>query len=278
VLRGNHRQPIFFGPDDYARFEVVLCDALERYDAKLLAYCWMTNHVHLAVRVAEAPLGAVIRVVASRYARWLQQSVPTTGHLFERRYWARLVEADRYLAALVRYIHLNPVRAAMVADPRDYRWSSHCAYLRVRPCPGWLCVDPVLEAFGASPEAARDAYQRFMSVTPSAEELEQLRIRVRAGRPESTREAATVPPACDGRAVPARTLELIAAAVAGEYGVRVPDLQSPRRDAVLVEARAEVARRALRAGVATLEQVARHLGRAPSTFSRLLNRRDGRPR
>ena len=125
VLRGNHRCAIFAVSDDCLCFEDILSRALKRCGASLFAYCWMTNHVHLAVRIAEVPLGAVMGIVASRYARAKQRVLATTGHLFERRYRARLIDADRYLLALVRYIHFNPVRARMVAAPGDYRWSSH---------------------------------------------------------------------------------------------------------------------------------------------------------
>ncbi len=153
VLRGNHRQAIFCDGDDYLGFEEIVAHALDRYGASLFAYCWMTNHVHLAIRVADAPLGAVMSIVASRYARAKQRSLSTTGHLFERRYRARLVDADRYLLALVRYIHLNPVRARMVTDPRDYPWSSHRAYLGA-PCPPWLRIEPVLGVLGTMADAA----------------------------------------------------------------------------------------------------------------------------
>lgn len=95
VLRGNHRQAIFDGSDDYLCFEDIVARALEHYGASLFAYCWMTNHVHLAIRIADAPLGSVMRIVASRYARAKQRAVATTGHLFERRYRARLVDAAR---------------------------------------------------------------------------------------------------------------------------------------------------------------------------------------
>jgi REP element-mobilizing transposase RayT len=279
VLRGNHRQPIFRAPDDYLWFEAVLEQALDRYGARLLAYCWMTNHVHLAVQVGEAPLGEVMRVTASRYARRLQRAVPTTGHLFERRYWARLLDAPRHLAVLARYIHLNPVRAAMVADPCDYRWSSHAAYLGVQPPPRWLAIEPLLAHFGAPDDTARRAYLQFMAGTPGEDEFEQLRVRASPGRPKAgTRESQPPLPARAAAVLSPPTLEAIAAAVANQHGIRVADLTSRRRTAVLVRARTEVARRALREGVATLSQVARHLHRAPSSLSRLLNDHGGRPR
>lgn len=270
VLRGNHRQAIFSQDDDYLRFEEIVARALERYGASLFAYCWMTNHVHLAVRIAEAPLGAVMGIVASRYARAKQRTLETTGHLFERRYRARLVDADRYLLALVRYIHLNPARAAIVNDLRDYRWSSHRAYLGA-PCPDWLHIEPVLDMFGASSDAARAAYRRFMNAVPDAGEREAITPNARPGpkhHPESG------PPGRvrhSGSRPSSRDLDAIMAAVAAEHGVAMDDLLSKRRHPKLVRARKEIARRTLLEGTANLSQVARRLNRAPTTLSGLLH-------
>jgi putative transposase len=275
VLRGNHRQSIFDGSDDYRCFEHIVAGALERYGASLFAYCWMTNHVHLAIRIADAPLGSVMGIVASRYARAKQRPVPTTGHLFERRYWARLVDADRYLLALVRYVHLNPVRAGMVADPRDYRWSSHRAYLGAVG-PDWLRVGPVLDRLGPSAAAARAAYRRFMSETPAATEREVLSPVARsspahANWPECVTPATPLPYMRDAR-LP-RDLEAIAAEVARAQNVTLQELRSKQRRLDLVRARGEVARLALLEGAANLSQVARYLNRAPSTISGLLHGR-----
>ena len=271
VLRGNHRQAIFGGCDDYRHLEDIVAGALARYGASLLAYCWMTNHVHLAVRIAEAPLGSMMRIVASRYARSRQRSLSTTGHLFERRYRARLVDGDRYLLALVRYIHLNPVRAQLVTDPRDYDWSSHHYYLGA-PCPAWLDIEPVLAMLGTSAEVARTAYQRFLSEAP--DEAEQAAIVPGAhAAAQSARNAPTQAksfPHCGPR-----SLDTIAVEVAMECRVTVEAVLSRRRLPQLVRARTEIARRALLEGTANLSQVARHLNRAPSTLSELLHRRQG---
>lgn len=239
VLRGNHRKAIFGHGDDYLHFEEIVARALERYGAELLAYCWMTNHVHL----------------------------------FERRYRARLVDANRYLLALVRYIHLNPVRACMVADPRDHRWSSHRAYLGA-PCPGWLRIEPVLAVFGSSPDAARAAYRRFMNEVPDDADRDAITPNARRGaahHPEIGSPARAREPG--SHAVP-RDLAAIIAAVAAERGVAVDVLLSKRRHPALVKARKEIARLALAEGAANLSQVARQLNRAPTTLSGLL--RNGR--
>jgi putative transposase len=273
VLRGNHRQAIFSGTDDYLCFEEIVARAVDRYGANLFAYCWMTNHVHLAIRVAAAPLGPLMGIVASRYARAKQRAVPTTGHLFERRYRARLVDADRYLLTLVRYIHLNPVRAHMVADARDYRWSSHRAYLGAS-CPDWLRIEPVLGRLGPSVDAARAAYRRFMNETPATTDRDEISPTARAGQTSCAERDALAPPPCANGGVPSpRSMEAIAAEVARVRQVALEELRSKQRRPDLVQARGEVARRALLEGVANLSQVARYLNRSPSTLSDLLHGR-----
>lgn len=272
VLRGNHRQPIFDGGDDYLRFEEIVARAVDRHGASLLAYCWMTNHVHLAIRIDEVPLGAVMGIVASRYARAKQRSVPTTGHLFERRYRARLVDADRHLLALVHYIHMNPVRAGMVTDPRDYRWSSHRAYLGA-PHPDWLSIGPVLGMLATSTEAARATYARFMGETPAATDREDLSPNVRPVRTLSAEVGRPARLAAGGGSVGPRSLEAIAMDIARSRGLRMEDLRSKRRYGDWVRARAEIARCALLEGAANLSQVARYLNRSPTTLSALLHRR-----
>ncbi len=96
-----------------------------------------------------------------RYTRWINWREKRTGHLFQGRYKAVLVDGDSYLLKLVRYIHLNPVRADMVQIPEEYHWSSHRAYLGKEFFP-WLTMNVVLEQFGKSPGRARIAYEAFV--------------------------------------------------------------------------------------------------------------------
>ncbi|HEX2138708.1 MAG TPA: transposase, partial [Woeseiaceae bacterium] len=147
MLRGNHRDAIFHTPSDRDEFERILGDALERYRSHVLAYCWMTNHIHAVIKIANQPLGRLIQLAASRYARQVQRRVPTTGHLFERRYRARVITDVEYLLQAVRYIHLNPVEAGIVEDPAAYAWSSHRHYLSGAG-PKWLLADAVLRHLG----------------------------------------------------------------------------------------------------------------------------------
>jgi len=267
ILRGNHRQVIFHADADFLAFEDILGAALDRFGARLHAYCWMPNHVHLAVRVSDVPLGRLMHLLASRYARRKQRQVPTTGHLFERRYRAKLVASDRYLFALVRYIHLNPVRAGLTADPGAYRWSSHRAFLGLARS-DLLDIPPLgMDGHAGSRLAT---YQAVMACEPAVDEFAHIHPAAKApGRGPVAELAVTE----DAPAMPPpRDLAAIVLEVAREYGLLVTEIRSPRRLPVLVRARTEIARRALREGVATLSQVALHLGRAPSTLSELLGK------
>jgi len=275
ILRGNHREAIFHCPDDYQAFEAIVVAYLARYDARLHAYCWMPNHVHLAVQVGSAPLGRLMQAVASSYARRKQRSVPTTGHLFERRYRAKLVAVDAYLLALVRYIHRNPVRAGLVGDPGEYAWSSHRAYLgHGQPC--WLRTEMTFALLGSRTSVPIEAYRRFMSEDPDSEEIKVVRC-VADPRKRTQPASERTPGVARPRTKELGSLEELVCRVADEFRVDVGLLASRRRDPDLVRARAEIARRAVAGAVATLAAVAARLGRAPSTLSELLNRRAGSP-
>src|SRR3954447_17104786 len=124
TLRGNHRQNIFFSPADRQLMSDLFAEVIERFGARVYAYCYMTNHIHALIQVSETPLGRIMLRVAGRYARQTQAKLHTTGHLFEKRYYPVLIDADEYLLELLRYVHLNPVRARMVDAADEYPWSS----------------------------------------------------------------------------------------------------------------------------------------------------------
>ena len=208
------------------------------------------------------PLGRLMQTVASTYARRKQQQVPTTGHLFERRYRAILVDNDAYWLTLVRYIHRNPVEAGIVADPVDYRWSSHRGYLG-RTCPAWLTMTPTLGMFGSGAGDAVAAYRRFVADDATPESTPY-------GAAVIAQELMTGFELGDGRNH--QSLEEVVTQVSTELGVDPKLLVSGSRDSALVHARLEIARRALATGAASLAAVAARLGRSASTLSEQLNR------
>jgi len=157
ILRGNAREKIFFANIDRNRFYLFLQEGVERYRFRVHAFCLMTNHVHLALQVGDIPLSLIMQSLVGRYTRWVNWRKSRIGHLFQGRYKAIMVDADAYLAELVRYIHLNPVRAEMVGDPGEYPWSSHRAYCGKETI-GWLTTEFVL---GCISQSESDAAQKF---------------------------------------------------------------------------------------------------------------------
>jgi REP element-mobilizing transposase RayT len=281
ILRGNHREPLFGADQDRSYLNALVGDVAARFKLRIHAYCWMTNHLHLAVRVGDVPLAKPMQRLAMRYSRHIQRDAGQVGHLFERRFRAILVDADSYLKSLVRYIHLNPVVAGMVVDPMAYRWSSHRDYLGQRTVP-WLDTDFVLETFGATVGVARVRYAQFMRsyVDEDLALFESHESRdTRALEPELPSVALpprTATPPCTGP-TSRETLEQIAARHCAGTGIALDDLLSPSRQRRLTTVRTAIALEALAADVATLEATARFLGRSASALAQsmaLVRRRE----
>jgi REP element-mobilizing transposase RayT len=276
ILRGNHREPLFGADRDRAYLNALVGDVAARFALQVFAYCWMTNHLHLAVRVGDTPLSVPMQRLAMRYSRHIHREAGQVGHLFERRYRAILVDADSYLTSLVRYIHLNPVVAGMVAEPMAYPWSSHRDYLG-RPTVPWVDTGFVLGMFGARVDPARVRYARFMR-SCADEDLALF------GKHESrdTRELAPDPPV-PSVAAPApetpredrETLEQIAARHCAGLGISLDELVSPSRERRLSGPRTAIAREALALTAATLTEVATFLGRSPSAVAQALRKGAG---
>lgn len=124
MLRGINRQDIFLDDDDYRRFLWCLDVARELSGCRVLAYCLMTNHVHLVIQTGTEPIGRVVKRLGIRYAYWHNTKYNRVGHLFQDRFKSRPVDDDSYLVTLLRYVWNNPVQAGLIGRPELYRWSS----------------------------------------------------------------------------------------------------------------------------------------------------------
>jgi REP element-mobilizing transposase RayT len=162
MLRGNAGQAIFFEREDYLVFEKLVAEGVQRFEHRIHGYCWMPNHVHLLIEVGEIQLSKIIQNLSFRYTGWINKKKNLTGHLFQGRYKAILIDADRYLLELIRYIHLNPVRSGMVASPVHYQWSGHQVYLGRVTC-HWLTIDWVLRHFSKKRAIACREYEQFVA-------------------------------------------------------------------------------------------------------------------
>jgi len=162
MLGGNGGCDVFADAKDRYRFFLLLQEMVERFGCRVYAYSLMDTHIHLALQVGEVELSKVMQNLSSRYTRWSNRRHQKTGHLFQGRYKAILVEEDAYLLQLVSYLHLNPVRAGMTADPADFSWSSHRAYLGQEIVP-WLVCDLVLAQLSETPSHARKLFADFVA-------------------------------------------------------------------------------------------------------------------
>jgi REP element-mobilizing transposase RayT len=164
ISRGNQRQIIFRTDADRWRYLELLNDYCGRYQFQLYAYVLMANHVHLLMQVGKYPLAKIMQGLQQSYTLYFNRKYKLVGHLFQGRYKDILCDRDSYLLELVRYIHLNPVRSKIVADPGDYRWSSHGEYLgsgRKRET-ATVQTEWVLEQFGPGLARARRKYKEFV--------------------------------------------------------------------------------------------------------------------
>jgi putative transposase len=161
MLRGNGGQNIFFSNEDRYRFYLLLQEGVERFGHRIHAFCLMTNHIHLLIQVGEIPLSKILQNLSFRYTRYQNKKHGRVGHLFQGRFRSLVVDERGYLLMLVRYIHCNPIRAALVDDAIVYPWSSHQCYMGVNNI-SWLTTSVVLARFHHDDALAQGSYDAFM--------------------------------------------------------------------------------------------------------------------
>jgi len=240
MLRGNGGDDIFFIDEDRYRFYLLMQEGLERFGHRIHGFCCMTNHVHMAIQVSDIPLSKIMQNLSFRYTRWINQREKRIGHLFQGRYKAILVDGDSYLLELVRYIHLNPVRAGMVNDPIEYQWSGHRAYLGEEHLP-WLTTDWVLSQFGRQRTVAKRRYSKFIQEGEGAGHREEFHrggedSRVLGEDRFLNRVLKAEPKRCKPPSI-----KKIVQVVCRHYGIKEHDLASPSRQRQLAEIRGVVA-------------------------------------
>lgn len=175
IHRGNNRQIIFAEPDDYIYYLACLRSAKALYSCRIYAYVLMTNHVHLLVEPSgPTDLGRFMKRVAGRYTRYMNRKYGRTGTLWEGRFKSALVEGERYLLAVSRYIELNPVRAKLVSDPGEYRWSSYTAHAS-GDTDGTVDFDPWYQSLGTTAEERGKRYAAWVMESIPAGEWEAIR-------------------------------------------------------------------------------------------------------
>ena len=130
LTRGNNRQDVFKDEQDYGKYIEILQRYKARYEFKLYHYVLMRNHIHLVLEPTEGggTLAEIMKGINLSYAQYYKASYKHIGHFWQDRYKSIIISKDDYLLACGSYVELNPVRAKIVEDPKDYRWSSYNAY------------------------------------------------------------------------------------------------------------------------------------------------------
>ena len=156
IVRGNQRQRTFASDDDFKAY----LDRMDRYRAKckvrIYGYCLMPNHAHLLLETGSTPLSKFMQGLQQSYTQYYNRMHRKVGHVFQGRYKAIICDKDQYLLALIRYIHLNPVRAGLVRRPERYPYSGHRNYL-INSTPRILEPGPVLKVLGG-----KKRYEKFV--------------------------------------------------------------------------------------------------------------------
>jgi putative transposase len=178
IQRGNNRQPIFAADADYAFFREALIEAANKHALLVHAYVWMTNHVHLlATPERDDSISKTFQSLGRRYVQYFNHTYQRSGTLWEGRYRATVVDSERYLLTLMRYIELNPLRAGMVDQPEEYPWSSYRrnALGEGGPNGDWLTSHTDYLRLGREDADRQQAYRALFASAIDQGDLAQIR-------------------------------------------------------------------------------------------------------
>ena len=276
LARGNNRQQIFRQPADYHFYLARLAHLLTRTGTRCYAYCLMPNHLHLLMEPGTRPLSRIMQPLQLSYSLYFDRQLRHVGHVFQGRYTAILCERDTYLWELVRYLHLNPVRAGLAKSPEAWSWSSHRAYCEGTGTRVALNMEPVLGQFGTSPSRARAAFRSFvregMGVGHRAELYEALEQRVLGT--DAFAETVLWPMEREAGAPVRVAIDAILQAVAVAWKLERDALGAQGRDRRAAQARAAAAYLAREVAGHSLTAVARAVNRDMSSLSLGVRRRE----
>lgn len=159
--RGNNRESIFFEENNYQRF----LKNLERFRMplkyNLYAFSLLPNHFHLLLQVGKVSISKVMQTLITAYTMYVNKKYQRVGHLFQGRFGSIIVEKETYLLQVLRYIHLNPVKAGIIDNIEDYPWSSYKQYLTFLNQSPKIEVEEVLAMFSQDASKQRKIFRRF---------------------------------------------------------------------------------------------------------------------
>lgn len=158
MLRGINHQTIFEDDEDCQKYLETLKAYREKSSYTVYAWCLMENHLHLLLKEETEDLGTTFKRIGASYVYWYNWKYGRRGHLFQDRFKSEPVESNRYFLTVLRYIHQNPLKAGIVKDIADYRWSSYREYIG-KP---WICdTDFAFKMFSSDRAEALKLFKEF---------------------------------------------------------------------------------------------------------------------
>lgn len=188
IQRGTRQQAIFAEDADYEALLTMFADSARRFQVAVHSYVLMSGHFQLLATPSSASaLPQFMQAVGRSYVRYFNQRQGRSGTLWEGRYRSTLIQPDARLLSCMAYIDLSPVRAGLVATPREYRWSSHSHYVGLYSAPT-LAPPPIYWQLGNTPFAREVAYAELVAAGLSAENEQAIADSVQNGWPLGSAE------------------------------------------------------------------------------------------
>ena len=267
IVRGNERKAVFRDDADREHYLQRLKHYREKFGFRCLAYCLMTNHVHLALETGDVPLSRVVHGLQSSYTQAFNRRHHRSGHLFQGRYKAFLVDADRYFLALLRYIHCNPLGARLTERAEDYPWSSDRLYRKGRAS-DWLDLERGYFLLGARRGSGPRRYRELMGeVGPERyDEISNIAQTIKGDETFAAQVLQKVEvPELIRRGL---RVEQIARLVADDLELDLTSLRTPSRRAAASHARALTAYLGKLCGRLPYARTAEYFNRDPSSVAK----------
>lgn len=165
--RGRRGEDIFYSSSDYNTFLLLLKETCEEFSLQVSAYCLMPNHYHLLVNTPRGNLSRCMRHINGVYTQRFNKEHEYDGQLFRGRYKSIIIGNDEYLLEVMKYIHMNPVKAGLVHDLLDFPWCSHKGYLSQAKKWEWLSREPLYEMLTRYKTRRKREYLKFMELIES---------------------------------------------------------------------------------------------------------------
>lgn len=269
IVRGNQRRKTFLGGDDYKAYLERMEKYRTQFRVRIYAYCLMPNHVHLLLETGTAPLAKFMQGLQQSYTQYFNRHYRKVGHLFQGRYKAIICDKDKYLLVLIRYIHLNPVRARLSTRPEGYSYSGHGSYL-VNGTAKIIDAGSVLGLLGG-----KKAYERFVLEGMSEshnEEYYAVEDQRFLGEEGFCEELSRNAGESEERKAKKKPIEAMFKEVAKRLGTTPEDLRGTDRRWEVARKRAEAVALLVRRFGYGVTAVARCLGRDQANVSLMLSR------